>query len=65
MLDDGHPVPDSTRVSFAATNGLIDAEAYTMDGLARAEFIPGASIGVAALIAQVRAMRDTVLITLY
>lgn len=65
VLDSGRPVSDSTRVSFAATNGEIEAEAFTRDGLARVEFLPGAATGVAAVIAQVRAVRDTVLITLY
>jgi hypothetical protein len=65
VLESGRPAPDSTRVSFAATNGKIGAEAYTRDGLARVEFLPGASVGIAAIIAQVQAIRDTVLITLY
>ena len=65
VLESGRPVPDSTLVSFAATNGRIEAEALTRDGLARVEFLPGASVGIAAIIAQVRAVRDTVLITLY
>lgn len=65
VLDSGRPVSDSTRVSFAATNGKIEAEAFTLDGLARVEFLPGTAVGIAAIIAQVRAVRDTVLITLY
>lgn len=65
VLESGRPIADSTRVSFAATNGTIEPEALTRDGLARVEFIPGNAVGVAAVIAQVRAMRDTVLVTLY
>jgi hypothetical protein len=65
VLEKGHPVADSTLVSFAASNGRIDAEAMTRDGLAKATFHPGSEPGVAAVIAQVRAVRDTVHLTLY
>lgn len=65
VLQDGQPVPDSTVVSLAASNGRIDAEARTRDGLARANFYPGVQVGVGSVIAQVKAVRDTVLITLY
>lgn len=61
----GAPVPDSTRVYFAVSMGSISAEAATQDGLARATFTAGKEVGVAAVIAQVKAVRDTVLITLY
>jgi len=65
VLDRGRPVADSTAVSFVASLGTIDAEARTRDGLARAVFTPGAEPGTAAIVAQVRAVRDTVLVTVY
>ncbi|MEZ4653903.1 MAG: hypothetical protein R3E12_10030 [Candidatus Eisenbacteria bacterium] len=65
VLEQGQPVEDSTLVSFVASNGEIDAEALTRDGLAKATFRPGAEPGVAAVVAQVRAVRDTVLLTVY
>lgn len=65
VLQDGQPVADSTVVSMAASNGRIEAEALTRDGLARATYYPGALTGIGSVIAQVKAVRDTVLITLY
>lgn len=65
VLDDGVPVPDSTIVYFASTLGGIEPEAYTRDGLARVEYGKQTETGVAAIVAQVRAVRDTVLITLF
>jgi len=61
----GQPVPDSTMVFFATSLGRIEVEAGTRDGLARATFTSGRETGVAAVIAQVKAVRDTVLVTLY
>ncbi len=65
IVEDGQPVQDSTLVFFAATNGTIPTTAYTVDGLAQAEFIPGTDTGIAAIIAQVKTVRDTVLLTLF
>jgi len=65
IIEDGEPVADSTTVFFAATNGDIAASAYTVDGLAQASFVPGFETGTAAIIAQVRTVRDTVVLTLY
>lgn len=65
VLEHGNPAADSTLVSFVATLGTVDPEAYTRDGLARVIFTPGAEAGVAVVVAQVRAVRDTVLLTIY
>ncbi len=65
VLEHGRPARDSTRVSFVATLGMIDPEAYTHDGLARAVFQSGTETGAAVVIAQVRAVRDTVMLTIY
>ncbi len=65
VLEHGRPARDSTRVNFVATLGTIDPEAYTYDGLARAVFHPGSETGAAVVIAQVRAVRDTVILTIY
>lgn len=65
VLEKGRPAPDSTLVSFVATFGQITEEAATRDGLARATFDPRGETGAAAIIAQVRALRDTVLVTVY
>ena len=65
VLENGKPVPDSTTVYFAASLGGVEAEARTKDGLARAVFTAGGEIGVAAIVAQSLAVRDTVLLTLY
>lgn len=65
VLEDGAPVPDSTLVSFATSLGSVEPEAYTRDGLAKARFSAGDETGVAAVVAQARAVRDTVLITLF
>jgi hypothetical protein len=65
VLEKGRPVQDSTLVSFVTTIGTISAEAVTRDGLATATFNPSGETGLAAIIAQVRAVRDTVTITVY
>jgi hypothetical protein len=65
VLQSGHPVSDSTIVYFVASLGQVTTEAVTKDGLARATFTPGSTPGVAAIIAQVKAVRDTVMITIY
>jgi len=65
VLENGQPVSDSTVVYFVASLGTIDSEALTKDGLARATYTPGSEPGVAAVIAQVKAVRDTVMITVY
>lgn len=65
VLEHGDPVRDSTLVSFVASNGKIESEAWTRDGLAQAIFRPGTQPGVASVVAQVRAVRDTVLLTVY
>jgi hypothetical protein len=65
VLEKGQPVQDSTRVNFVTTVGTISAEALTRDGLATATFNPNGEIGLAAIIAQVRAVRDTVMVTVY
>ena len=65
VLEKGRPVADSTRVSFVTTIGTISSEALTRDGLATATYNPNGDAGLAAIIAQVRAVRDTVMITVY
>jgi hypothetical protein len=65
VLEKGQPVQDSTRVNFVTTVGTISAEALTRDGLATAIFSPNGEAGLAAIIAQVRAVRDTVMVTVY
>jgi hypothetical protein len=65
VLEHGEPVRDSTLVSFVASNGKIESQGWTRDGLARAIFYPGKQPGVASVVAQVRAVRDTVLLTVY
>ena len=65
VLEHGEPVRDSTLVSFVASNGRIESHGWTRDGLAQAIFRPGAQPGVASVVAQVRAVRDTVLLTVY
>lgn len=65
VLEHGRPAPDSTRVSFVATMGTVEADALTHDGLARVVFRPGRETGVAVVVAQVRAVRDTVMLTIY
>lgn len=65
VLSHGAPVPDSTVVQFAASLGIIETEARTKDGLARVNFRAGKETGIAAVVAQTKAVRDTVLVTLY
>jgi hypothetical protein len=65
VLEKGHPVPDSTLVSFVTTLGTVPAQAITRDGLATVSFDPHGETGLAAIIAQVRAVRDTVMVTVY
>ncbi len=65
VLEKGRPVPDSTLVSFVTTIGTVSAQGVTRDGLATASYSPNGETGLAAIIAQVRAVRDTVLITVY
>jgi len=65
VLQSGHPVQDSTMVVFAASQGQVTPEAYTRDGLAMATFTPPSEPGVAEVVAQVKAVRDTVLVTVY
>jgi hypothetical protein len=65
VLESGRPVADSTLVVFGAALGEITPEAQTEDGLARAVFTPGTVAGTAIIVAQVRAVRDTVLVTIY
>jgi len=65
VLMSGRPAPDSTVVNFAASLGSVTPEAYTRDGLARATFSAGTIAGIAAIVAQVRAVRDTVMVTVY
>lgn len=65
VLEHGSPVADSTLVYFAASMGAIEPEARTKDGLARVTFRAGKETGIAAIVAQSRAVRDTVVITLY
>lgn len=59
------PAPDSTMVYFVSTLGAVTSEASTRDGLARAVFTPGDVPGAAAVVAQVMAVRDTVVLTVY
>jgi hypothetical protein len=65
VLQDERPAPDSTVVCFAASLGQITSEAYTRDGLARASFTAGSAPGVAAIVAQAKGVRDTVVVTVY
>jgi hypothetical protein len=65
VLENGMPVQDSTRVNFVTTVGTMPAEAMTRDGLATATFNPNGEAGLAAIIAQVRGVRDTVMVTVY
>lgn len=65
VLEEGHPVADSTVVHFAASLGSIEPEAYTRDGLARVEYGKQIEAGVSAIVAQVKGVRDTVLITIF
>jgi len=66
VMEQGSPVADSTVVVFAASMGAITAEALTRDGLARATYrADQEEPGVASIVAQVRAVRDTVLVTVY
>jgi hypothetical protein len=65
VLQGGEPVADSTVVSFASSLGTITSEALTKDGLARVTFSAPGTTGVAAVIGQVKAVRDTVEITIY
>ncbi len=65
VLQGSRPIADSTVVQFATSLGRIDPEGFTRDGLARVTFVAGRETGVAAIVAQSRGVRDTVLITLY
>jgi hypothetical protein len=65
VLISNQPAPDSTLVSFVSTLGTVTSEAFTRDGLARATFTPGSETGAAAVVAQVMAVRDTVVLTVY
>ena len=65
VLEKGLPVKDSTRVNFVTTVGTLPAEAMTRDGLATVTFNPNGAAGLAAIIAQVRGVRDTVMVTVY
>jgi hypothetical protein len=65
VLQSGRPVRDSTVVYFASSLGHVTPEALTKDGLARATYTPDPSPGVAAVVGQVMAVRDTVMITVY
>jgi hypothetical protein len=65
VLMSGRPAPDSTVVYFATSLGSVTPEAYSRDGLARATFTPNQATGVAAIVAQVKAVRDTVMVTVY
>lgn len=65
VLEAGDPAADSTRVDLVATLGSVPETVYTRDGLATASFHPGTEAGAAAVIAQCRGVRDTMMITLY
>ncbi|MCK4414545.1 MAG: hypothetical protein KAY32_13475 [Candidatus Eisenbacteria sp.] len=65
VLDGKTPASDSTRVELVATLGTVPATVYTRDGLATASFQSGREAGTAAIIAQCRGVRDTMMITLY
>ncbi|MBD3333969.1 MAG: hypothetical protein GF355_00460 [Candidatus Eisenbacteria bacterium] len=65
LLVKGEPAPDSTAVYFLASPGSIEPVAYTQDGLAVATYTAAAEPGVAMVVAQAMALRDTVRITLY
>lgn len=65
VLISDRPAPDSTVVNFASTLGTVTSEAYTRAGLARAVFAAGDEPGTAAVVAQVLAVRDTVVLTVY
>jgi hypothetical protein len=65
VLDGGRPARDSTMVVFASSLGEVTSEAFTKDGLAQASFTPGTTAGIAAIVAQVMAVRDTVVVTVF
>ena len=65
VLISDRPAPDSTVVNFASTLGTVTSEAYTRAGLARAIFAAGDEPGTVAVVAQVLAVRDTVVLTVY
>jgi len=65
VLISDRPAPDSTVVNFASTLGTVTAEAYTRAGLARGVFVSAGEPGTAAVVAQVLAVRDTVVLTVY
>jgi hypothetical protein len=45
----GFPVPDGTVASFFATQGRVDAQAKTKDGIARANFVSDSRSGMAQI----------------
>ncbi len=65
VLERGSPAHDSTRVNLVATLGTVTSEVYTRDGLAVTAYRAGSEAGSAAIIAQVRGVRDTMRVTLY
>ena len=65
VLEGEAPAVDSTRVDLVATLGTVPATVYTRDGLATGSFRAGLAPGVAAIIAQCRGVRDTMMVTLY
>jgi len=65
VLDSGHPIADSTVVAFVASQGTITAQGYTKDGLAQASFTAKGADGVVSIVGQVKAVRDTVQLTVY
>lgn len=61
----GEPAPDSTAVYFLASPGKIDPVAYTRDGLAVVSYRSVNEPGIAIIVGQALAIRDTVRVTLY
>ncbi|MFP4458135.1 MAG: hypothetical protein ACLFSQ_00925 [Candidatus Zixiibacteriota bacterium] len=56
----GKPCNDSTLVQFAATRGVIDASAYTKDGLASVTVISDSIPGISVIVGYVELITDSV-----
>jgi hypothetical protein len=65
VMENSEPAPDSTIVNLVTTLGQIESQVCTVDGLAVTDYRAAAQAGVATIIAQVRGVRDTMIVTLY
>ena len=59
---EGKPAPDSLRVFFVTTLGKIDSVSTTVDGLAMATLRSNGTPGGAVVAAQIKTIRDSVLV---